>query len=60
MGDTVEDVLGTDIRQYLSPEELQTARNVRKLLLLGQPFPQPYEQKLIRSDKSEVILDAVL
>ena len=56
MGDTVEDVLGTDIRQYLSPEELQTARNVRKLLLLGQPFPQPYEQKLIRSDKSEVIL----
>jgi PAS domain S-box-containing protein len=56
MGDTSEDVLGTDIRQYLSPEELETARSVRSHLLLGQPFPQPYEQKLIRNDKTEVIL----
>ena len=56
MGDTVEDVIGNDIRRYLSPEELKTARNVRKHLLLGQPFPQPYEQKLIRNDKTEVIL----
>ena len=56
MGDTVEDVIGNDIRRYLSPEELETARRVRKFLLLGQPFPQPYEQKLIRNDKSEVIL----
>jgi PAS domain S-box-containing protein len=56
MGDTVEEVVGNDIRQYLSPEELDIARNVRKHLLLGQPFPQPYEQKLIRNDKTEVIL----
>jgi PAS domain S-box-containing protein len=56
MGDSVEDVIGNDIRRYLSPEELETARRVRKALLLGQPFPQPYEQKLIRNDKSEVIL----
>ncbi len=56
MGDTVEDVIGTDIRRYLSPEELEIARRVRRALLLGQPFPQPYEQKLIRNDKTEVIL----
>lgn len=56
MGDTNNDVIGSDIRQYLSPSELETARHVRKLLLLGQPFPQPYEQKLIRNDKTEVIL----
>ena len=56
MGDTLEEVIGTDIRQFLSPSELETARHVRKLLLLGQPFPQPYEQKLIRNDKTEVIL----
>jgi PAS domain S-box-containing protein len=56
MGDSVEDVIGNDIRRYLSPEELETARRVRKALLLGQPFTQPYEQKLIRNDKSEVIL----
>ena len=56
MGDSVEEVIGNDIRRYLSPEELETARRVRKALLLGQPFPQPYEQKLIRNDKSEVIL----
>ena len=56
MGDTVEDVIGTDIRRYLSPEELEIARRVRRALLLGQPFSQPYEQKLIRNDKTEVIL----
>jgi PAS domain S-box-containing protein len=56
MGDTIEEVLGTDVRQYLSPDELETARQVRKHLLLGQPFSQPYEQKLIRNDKTEVIL----
>ena len=56
MGDTLEEIIGTDIRQFLSPEELANARNVRKCLLLSQPFPQPYEQKLIRNDKTEVIL----
>jgi PAS domain S-box-containing protein len=56
MGDSQAEVIGADIRQFLSPSELETARHVRKLLLLGQPFPQPYEQKLIRHDKTDVIL----
>jgi PAS domain S-box-containing protein len=56
MGDSLEGVIGTDIRQFLSPIELENARHVRSLLLLGQPFPQPYEQKLVRNDKTEVIL----
>ena len=56
IGASLGEIVGTDIRQYLPPEELETARHVRKLLLLGQPFPQPYEQRLIRKDKSEVIM----
>ncbi len=56
MGDTLEEIIGSDIRQYMSSEEMETARRVRRHLLLGQSFTQPYEQKLIRKDKSEVIL----
>ena len=56
MGDTVETMIGSDIRQFLNTEGLETARRVRRILLAGQPLQQPYEQKLIRKDKSEVIL----
>ncbi len=56
MGDTIEEMIGSDIRQFLSAEGLETARRVRRLLLAGQPFQQPYEQKLVRKDKTEVIL----
>ena len=56
MGDTVETMIGSDIRQFLDKEGLATARRVRQILLAEQPLQQPYEQQLIRKDKSEVIL----
>lgn len=56
MGDNLEEMVGTDVRKYLSSEGLTTARRVRDALLSDQPLQQPYEQHLIRKDKSEVIL----
>jgi len=56
MGDPLEEIIGSDIRQYMSAEDMETARHVRRQLLLGQSFTQPYEQKLTRKDKSDVIL----
>jgi two-component system sensor histidine kinase DegS len=56
MGSTMEEMIGADSRQFISPDGLETARRVRRLLLSGEAFLQPYEQKLIRKDKSEVIL----
>jgi PAS domain S-box-containing protein len=56
MGDTVETMIGSDVRQFLNSEGLETARRVRRVLLAGQPLQLPYEQKLIRKDKSEVIM----
>ncbi|MBN1367818.1 MAG: GAF domain-containing protein [Dehalococcoidales bacterium] len=56
MGDKVETMIGSDIRLFLDAEGLETARRVRRILLVGQPLQQPYEQKLIRKDKAEVIL----
>ena len=56
MGDTVETMIGSDIRKFLNSEGLETARRVRRILLAGQPLQQPYEQKLIRKNKSEITL----
>jgi PAS domain S-box-containing protein len=56
MGDTIETMIGSDVRQFLNSEGLETARRVRRVLLAGQPLQLPYEQKLIRKDKSEVIM----
>ncbi len=56
MGDTVDSMIGSDIRKFLDAEGLETARKVRRILLADLPLQQPYEQKLTRKDKSEVIL----
>jgi PAS domain S-box-containing protein len=57
MGDSMEDMIGSDARNFLPPEGVKTARNVRELLLAGKPIQQPYEQHLIRKkDKAQIIL----
>jgi PAS domain S-box-containing protein len=55
IGMTPEQLIGGDIRQFLTPEGLEIARSVRRALLTGTPFQQPYELKLIRPDKTEII-----
>lgn len=47
---------GLNVREILSPEGLQIAREVRRSLLKGQTMPQPYEQRLIRRDGTEATL----
>jgi len=56
MGDNLEEMVGSDVRKYLSAQGLASARMVRKALLEGLPLQQPYEQQLIRKDRTEVIL----
>jgi PAS domain S-box-containing protein len=56
MGDRIEEMIGEDVRMFLPPEGLVTARAIRQDLLAGKTIPQPYEQRLVRKDKAEVIL----
>ncbi len=51
-----EELSGFNVKDFLSPEGLQTAREVRRGLLKGQAMPQPYEQRLIRRDGTEATL----
>jgi PAS domain S-box-containing protein len=53
---TKEEMIGQDCRQYLGAEGLEIARHVRRDLLEGKNFSQPYEQKLVKRDGSEIIL----
>lgn len=41
---------GMNVARFLPEEELKLAREIRRNLLAGQPFTQPYEQKLLRKD----------
>ena len=46
-GYTIGEVKGDRVAKYLSPKSLDLAREVRRKLITGQPFEQPYEQKLL-------------
>lgn len=50
------EIVGRDVRDYIPPESLALAREIRDKLARGEVVEQPYEQKLIRKDGSEVIL----
>lgn len=51
-----EEVLGRDISQFLTPQALDKAREVRQKLILGQTVKQPYEQRLTTKDGREMVL----
>jgi PAS domain S-box-containing protein len=48
--------LGTNVARFLAPQALELAREVRRKLLSGIEVEQPYEQRLIRQDGTEVII----
>jgi len=56
VGDNINEMIGSNVRQYLTEKGLASARRIRDFLLSGQPFEQPYEQRIIRKDGSELIL----
>jgi two-component system sensor histidine kinase DegS len=51
-GYDTESLVGMNVSSFLLEGELKLAREVRRMLLAGEAFDQPYEQKLIRKDGS--------
>lgn len=56
VGFSIEELSKMNVKDFLSPEALKTAREVRRCLLQGQGVPQPYEQRVIRRDSTEATL----
>ena len=54
-GYRVEELLGMNIRSFLSDESLHLAREVQDKLIRREPTAMPYEQKIIKKDGSEAI-----
>ena len=55
-GYRVEELTTMNARSLLSDESLNLARQVRSKLLKNEPVEQPYEQRLIRKDGSEAVV----
>jgi two-component system sensor histidine kinase DegS len=54
-GYPVEELLGMNIRSFLSDESLHLAREVQDKLTRHEPAAMPYEQRIIKKDGSEAI-----
>jgi len=54
-GYPVEELVGMNVKSFLSGESLKLAREVSRKLTEHQPIDLPYELKLIRKDGSEAI-----
>jgi len=52
-GYEVESLIGMNVAEFLSQEELKLAKEVRQKLLVGEVFAQPYEQRLVRKEGSQ-------
>jgi PAS domain S-box-containing protein len=51
-----QELIGMNVREFLSGEALERAREVRRRLLRGEALDGPYEQRMIRKDGSEAHL----
>ncbi|MFH1169094.1 MAG: PAS domain S-box protein [Chloroflexota bacterium] len=49
-GYTHEELIRLNVVKFLTPELLGAARDIKGKLLKGEPFEQPYEQRLMRKD----------
>ena len=56
VGYSSKELLGMNVRDFLAEEGLSLARQIRRKLFLGETVDQPYEQRLIRRDRTEAIL----
>jgi len=50
MGYSQQELIGMRVKDYLSPESLKIAREVRRRLLQGEILAEPYEQQLVMTD----------
>ena len=55
-GYELEELIGKHVSQFLTPQGLELAREVQRILLAGDEVKHPYEQRIIRSDGKEAIL----
>lgn len=55
-GYPVSELPGKDVREFLTPETLYIARQVKDKLLRGETVEHRYEQRLIKKDGSEAIM----
>ena len=55
-GYSVEELIGMNVRNFLSDESLALAGQVRRQLFQKEPSEQPYEQHLVKKDGAEAIL----
>jgi len=55
-GYELEELIGQEVSQFLTPQGLELAREVQRILLSGSEMQQPYEQRIVRRDGKEVIL----
>ncbi len=56
LGYKLKDLIGRHVSQFLTPEGLELARQMRQKLLHGEPIKQPYEQRIVREDGTQAIL----
>jgi PAS domain S-box-containing protein len=55
-GYPVSELPGKNVREFLTPETLSIARQVKDKLLRGETMEHRYEQRLIKKDGSEAIM----
>jgi len=53
---SVSELIGKNVREFLTPEALISARQVKDRLLRGEAMEHRYEQRLIKKDGSEAII----
>jgi len=56
VGYSPEELKRMNVRKFLSEESLNLTSQIRQKLLEREPVEQPYEQRMIRKDGTEVIL----
>ena len=55
-GYSMEELCKMNVKSFLSDESLNLARQIRSKLLQNEPVEQPYEQRLIKKDGSEAVV----
>jgi two-component system NtrC family sensor kinase len=55
-GYTLEELAGMNVSKFLSKKSMDKAREIRYKLVRGQPMEQPYEQHLVRKDRTKAII----
>ncbi|MBM4446881.1 MAG: PAS domain S-box protein [Chloroflexi bacterium] len=56
-GYSPDDAIGKNVSEFMSPDALSIARGIKIKLMKGQAIDQRYDQRLIKKDDSEAIVE---